>query len=190
LGVSALVSGVMRPATAAQADFWTPAILGVAAINALVGVLFLTRRPVVRLGSLWQLAACLPSMVGYGLTLQLAPAPGEWPWPTHALFAVGVCVTLAAFLTLGRSFGILPALRQTVMRGPYRVVRHPAYSGELLMALACSLAQPTLMATLPWLLLLPGVVWRILAEERLLAEDPAYANYVGQVRWRLVPCVW
>jgi protein-S-isoprenylcysteine O-methyltransferase Ste14 len=106
------------------------------------------------------------------------------------LFAAGALVTIAAFLALGKSFGVLPALRSSVVRGPYRLVRHPAYAGELLMALACFVAGPSLIATLPWLLLLPGVAWRILAEEAVLSADAGYVAYQRQVRWRLMPGVW
>ena len=33
-------------------------------------------------------------------------------------------------------------------------------------------------------------ILRILAEERLLSEDPEYADYMTKVRWRLIPGVF
>jgi protein-S-isoprenylcysteine O-methyltransferase Ste14 len=187
---SAAASALMRMASAAPGEHLLPAVLGIAVINALIAGLFLVRKPVVSLGSLAQLVSCLPTMIGFGLAVRLAPEVGQWPWYSHAMFAAGAAITIAAFLALGSSFAVLPALRAAIDRGPYRIVRHPAYAGELLMALACFAARPSLIAAIPWLLLVPGVVWRILAEETLLAQDRSYAKYLRCVSWRLAPGIW
>jgi protein-S-isoprenylcysteine O-methyltransferase Ste14 len=180
----------MRVVSAPPNERLLPAVAGIAAINALIAVLFLLRRPLIALGSWVQLVSCLPTMIGFGLSLSLAPSLAQWPWPAHVLFACGAALTITAFLSLGGSFGVLPALRAAVTCGPYRIVRHPAYAGELVMAVACFAAGPSLPAILPWLLLLPGVVWRILAEESVLARDEEYSRYQSHVRWRLVPGIW
>ena len=187
---SALIAAMMRVATAPADQWWMPAIAGTAVINGLIGWLFLIRRPVLALGTPWQLASCLPTMLGFALAVRLAPPLSGWPWYAHCLFAAGTLVTVAAFLRLGGSFGVLPALRQVVARGPYAVVRHPAYAGELVMALACFSAGPSLAGAFAWLLLVPGVVWRIRAEEAVLRSDRGYHDYSQQVRWRLVPGLW
>lgn len=186
----AATAAVMRVASASPAERLLPAVLGIAAINALIAVLFVLRRPLVSLGSPLQLASCLPTMIGFGLAVRIAPELSLWPWYAHVLFAVGAVLTLAAFIALGGSFGVLPARRQSVSRGPYQLVRHPAYAGELVMAAACVVAGPTPLALLPWLLLLPGVVWRILAEEAVLGLDEGYRSYRQAVRFRLLPGVW
>ncbi len=187
---SALLAAVMRLASAPVADWWMPPILGMAGINGMIAWLFVVRRPVASVGTLPELVSCLPTMVGFALTLRFAPPLPQWSLFAQGVFAAGTMWTVAAFLSLHRSFGVLPALRQVVTRGPYRVVRHPAYAGELLMAAACFSAGPTFTAASAWLLLLPGVVWRIRAEERVLSGDAAYAGYRGQVPWRLVPLLW
>jgi len=188
--LSALLAAVMRLASAPVSQWHLPAVIGVAAINALIGVLFLIRRPVLAVGTWRELASCLPTIVGFGLAVRLAGPPELWPWQAHLLFGMGVVWTVASFLQLGSSFAVLPALRQIVERGPYRIVRHPAYAGELLMAAACLACAPSWTAGLPWLLLAPGVVWRICAEERVLSGDEAYAAYRQKVRWRLIPLIW
>lgn len=188
--LSALLSAVMRLASTPAEQWHLPAVIGVAAINALIGVLFLIRRPVLAVGTLGELVSCLPTIVGFGLAIRLTPPIAQWPWHAHLLFAIGTAITLTAFLSLGASFAVLPALRKTVDRGPYRIVRHPAYAGELLMAAACLIAGPSAAVVLPWLLLVPGVVWRIHCEERLLSTDPAYAAYGQRIRWRLIPLIW
>ena len=180
----------MRVVSAPPNERLLPAVAGIAAINALIAVLFLLRRPLIALGGWVQLVSCLPTMIGFGLSLRLAPNLAEWPWAAHALFAGGAAITITAFLNLGGSFGVLPALRAAVTSGPYSIVRHPAYAGELVMAAACFAAGPSLIALTPWLLLLPGVAWRILAEESILSRDEEYVRYQSHVRWRLVPGIW
>jgi hypothetical protein len=57
-------------------------------------------------------------------------------WGVTAGLAVqllGLCMCVASFLTLGRSFGFAAADRGLVGRGPYAVVRHPIYASYLLL---------------------------------------------------------
>jgi protein-S-isoprenylcysteine O-methyltransferase Ste14 len=185
-----MIAAMMRLVISPLAEWWTPVVIGVAAINGLIAALFLIRRSVVAVGTFPQLVSCLPTMIGFGLAVRLAPTPLGWPWYAHALFATGVLMTIGAFLSLGTSFGVLPALRAVVVRGPYRLIRHPAYLGELMMALACFVAGPSMWALSAWLLLFPGVMWRILAEERVLSRHDAYGEYRRRVCWRLVPGLW
>ena len=56
----------------------------------------------------------------------------------------GLAWQVAAKVTLGRSFGLLPAARGLVTSGPYRVVRHPIYLGYLITHLAFVAANPTM----------------------------------------------
>jgi len=152
--------------------------------------LFFRRSTQLRGASPAQVALCLPSFVIGGMAFSTAPSAGSWPPAAQVLFAVGTVVTAGALLTLGRSFAILPALRQVVSRGPYRIIRHPAYAGELVMVGACALAG----ATTAHLALLAAaaatMVLRIRAEETVLCRDGTYAAYAAAVVWRLVPGVY
>jgi protein-S-isoprenylcysteine O-methyltransferase Ste14 len=91
---------------------------------------------------------------------------------------------------LGRNFGLVAARRQLVLGGPYRFMRHPMYFGYLVTHLAVLGMNPSMSNAgfylLSWVAQLP----RLLAEERVLSEDPAYADYMRTVRWRLVPGIW
>ena len=74
--------------------------------------------------------------------------------------------------------------------GPYAVVRHPVYSGGILIAggVAVALSPWALVATAAL-----SVFWALKAslEERLLLERyPAYAAYCERTRYRLVPYVY
>lgn len=75
--------------------------------------------------------------------------------------------------------------------GPYAAVRHPMYSGALLMFAGTPLALGSFWGLIPAALLTAGLVWRLIDEERYLAEHlPGYAAYLRKVRFRLVPRLW
>ena len=134
--------------------------------------------------------ASLPALVLAGFAFGIAAPLVSWSWLPQALFAGGAMLAVYAILSLGRAFAILPSRRGIVVHGPYRWVRHPAYAGELLMFAACTLSQPTPLATAVLGLALPLVALRIRAEERLLSEDPHYQHYRRHVPHRLFPGLW
>ena len=76
--------------------------------------------------------------------------------------------------------------------GPYRFVRHPTYSGLLLLFLGTGLALGDWLSVAA-LVLLPGVGigYRIMVEERMLLAGLGddYAQYRKRT-WRLVPGLW
>ncbi len=164
--------------------------LVIAALNATVGALLILRGPLLSLGSARAVLASLPGVVIAGVVLKMGPALELWPWSAQALFSAGGTLAIAAFLSLGRSFAILPALRAIVSRGPFRVIRHPAYAGELLMVLACLVAGPAWTTAVVIAFAIPLVILRIHVEERVLMEEPGYVEYSRRVRARLVPLIW
>lgn len=81
---------------------------------------------------------------------------------------------------------------QTVISsGPYRLIRHPMYSGAFLLLLFTPLALGSwvgLPFALPVILV---IVIRLLAEEKFLAANlGGYEAYRQKVRYRLIPFVW
>jgi protein-S-isoprenylcysteine O-methyltransferase Ste14 len=109
---------------------------------------------------------------------------------TAGASAVGLGLVIVGKLALGRSFGIAPANRGVVMRGPYVLVRHPIYAGYLLTHAAFLVAHLT-----PWnvavLIVADGaLVVRALIEERVLSADAQYQSYCRKVGWHLVPGVF
>lgn len=101
-------------------------------------------------------------------------------------------LTAVAICGLGRSFAVLPQARPLVTGGPYGVIRHPMYLGELLVMLACCLARPDWRTATVFAIAVPAIVVRALAEEgRLHAADPqGFQSYCASVRWRLLPGAW
>lgn len=158
-------------------------------INLVVGIVFIIRKPLARQGTTFSIILCLPSLFASGLAYKLSPAPNAWPGYAEIVFVVGAVLAMTSFLYLGRCFAIFPAIRGVVADGPYRVIRHPAYLGELLMVSGCFFAGPKLVG-IALLAVFAGIAIRILAEEKLLLEDTTYGEYVENVAWRLVPGIW
>jgi protein-S-isoprenylcysteine O-methyltransferase Ste14 len=78
-----------------------------------------------------------------------------------------------------------------VSTGPYAYVRHPMYSGALLLLAAMPLALGSWLTVLLIIPFFPVLAWRILDEEDFLRKNlPGYAEYMRRVRYRLVPHVW
>lgn len=116
------------------------------------------------------------------------PHPPQWFDTLGVVLTIsGLCMQLVAKLTLGRSFGLVAANRGICCSGPYKFVRHPIYFGYVLLHVGFFLLNPSL-----WNLAIFGALYsikipRILIEERLLARDPEYRQYMDKVRFRLLP---
>ncbi|MHC4916138.1 MAG: methyltransferase family protein [Planctomycetota bacterium] len=155
-----------------------------------VGLLFLLRAPLRSEPPLPVLLLAGTSLLTSGAAFALSPDPALWPVAAQVLFAAGTALAIPSLCCLGRSFAVLPALRQVVARGPYRLLRHPAYAGECLLLLSCLLAGPGWAPLGALTAAILSVVLRVRLEEALLGSDPAYADYARGVRWRLLPGVW
>jgi protein-S-isoprenylcysteine O-methyltransferase Ste14 len=128
----------------------------------------------------------------YAQVIYLRWAPGDPAWPAGGLLLVtlAACLSLASLLSLGRRFGVFPALRGLVTRGPYRFVRHPMYLAYLIADIGYNL-QEWNFGTL--LLVMAGwasLFYRIRAEERILSRDAQWSAYAASVRCRLLPGIW
>lgn len=176
-GVAAGLSGL--------AAWQHPTVLAclVALHNALLAVMYLRRYPTLRYDRkgliLGLLAAVLPT------ASPLPEAPGLF---LTLLALTGYALILSSLVALGGRFGIAPADRGLVTSGPYRLVRHPMYLGELLLRGALAISAPNLVMALMLTLCLAGIqVVRIGREEQILR---GYEAYTAQTRFRLLPGVW
>ncbi|CAG0983141.1 hypothetical protein GPROT1_02454 [Gammaproteobacteria bacterium] len=122
------------------------------------------------IGPLAQIVAMLLVIAGHALVV--------WATGTNAFFSQVVRIQTE------RGHAV-------VSSGPYRLVRHPAYSGAILVVLGAPIALGS------WWALVPGIVCAVLMTVRAALEDrtlqaelPGYRAYTQSTRYRLLPGVW
>ena len=163
-----------------------------------------SREGATKVGGAGRRMAAWPFLIAASAVLYLAPhlVPAAAIRPGAVAFAIGLVILLTglvlrgwSILTLGTYFTAsvkVSADQPVVSAGPYRVLRHPSYTGLLLAMTGIGLASAN-WASLIGMTVLPlaGNLWRIHAEERALLAtlgDP-YRAYAAQHK-RLVPLVW
>jgi protein-S-isoprenylcysteine O-methyltransferase Ste14 len=127
--------------------------------------------------------------VAMGTVLAFGPPPPGSPDAVVVageVLAVASCAWLLVSVTfLGRCFGVLPEARGLVARGPYGVVRHPVYLGEIGACLGLAIAAPTVGNAVALSAFVVAQSIRIALEERSLrAAFPQYESYALRV-----PCL-
>ncbi len=160
------------------------------ACEALVVVVTVTRRPATGVDRRWSSrTVAVLSAAGPMLSMPLGDAVYDAEAITAVVACAGLCITTASILTLGRSFGFVPANRGIVSSGPYRLVRHPVYFGYLVNHGAFLAASPLAWNIAVLVIADIALVVRCFREEETLSGDPAYVRYRARVRWRLLPYV-
>ena len=75
--------------------------------------------------------------------------------------------------------------------GPYRIVRHPGYTGAIVQSLCGPLLLGSLWALIPGALAALAMLVRTALEDRTLQEElPDYKAFTKEVRYRLLPGIW
>jgi protein-S-isoprenylcysteine O-methyltransferase Ste14 len=116
--------------------------------------------------------------------------PSLIPEAAAALFvSIGLVVVVVGTISLGDSFGVLPANRGVKRRGLYRVVRHPIYLGYLITHIPFIAAHPSSWNLAVLIVGDAALIVRALYEEQTLGRDPQYVRYCQAVKWRIVPGV-
>ena len=158
----------------------------------LLVVTMLIRRPPVRVTTrpLYWLVAFVASYYGF-LTVSVS-VTGRPLAPTALTDGLSMLSVLGdgyARVTLGRNIGFVPAQRRLVTSGPYRLVRHPIYSALFLAEMCVILENFSWVNFALSMIFFALFVIKTLMEERFLGEDPAYAAYMREVRYRWIPGV-
>jgi protein-S-isoprenylcysteine O-methyltransferase Ste14 len=125
--------------------------------------------------------------------LPISGAPAQLHLVGGAFYLLGLSLAITARMQLGRNwldlenFDVRPT--QTIVdRGIYRYVRHPIYTGDLLLVTGLELVLHSwlVLAVVPLALV---IVRQVLAEETLLSRAfPSYARYCAETK-RFIPFV-
>ena len=117
----------------------------------------------------------------------LTPIDGDWPLPpvavafTTALTWLGIALIVWAILVFGRGVtpSPLPSNRARLQtRGPYRWIRHPMYTGVILLMADSAIGRRNWFAAVLWVVLVVFFLAKMRWEERRLIETyPGYDSY-------------
>jgi protein-S-isoprenylcysteine O-methyltransferase Ste14 len=176
---------------AISSDVWLPVRLIEGLATGLLAVLVLFRSAPVaaRWNALTLIAVVISN--GHGFAFDDQPeTSGASEFVARVIMAAAGLWGSASRIYLGRSFAILPAVREIRTRGPYSIVRHPIYLSLIAYDVATVAAHPS-----PWNGCVAAVgitahLARISIEERLLRREPAYLAYSMATRRRLIPFLW
>ena len=127
--------------------------------------------------------------------LDIASESTGWLIAIVLLIAFGAGFRLWAIVTLGRYFRAVVHIQEghrVVRSGPYRVLRHPSYTGLLVATIGVGLLLGNIGSAVVFeVLVVAGVLYRIRVEEKVLvgALGEDYTDYM-RVTKRLIPGVW
>jgi protein-S-isoprenylcysteine O-methyltransferase Ste14 len=123
-----------------------------------------------------------------------------WSHATPAVSLAGDGMIIIGFLIVFLTFQEntftagtieIAAGQLVITSGPYAIVRHPMYTGALVMVTGIPLALGSWFGLIPAALLVPVLVWRLMREEAfLVAHLAGYSDYRDRVGYRLVPMLW
>ncbi len=161
-----------------------PTAFSAAYVSGASAVLLTSARPLARDESL--LANLLAAVGAFGIyVFVLLPAEQEPPagfWGPLSLMALGGALVLLSLMYLRRSFSVTPQARRIRQSGPYAIIRHPMYAGNILSVLGLALLIGTPQSLALWFALAALQIGRAYFEERLLVSAfPDYALYKAKV---------
>ena len=109
---------------------------------------------------------------------------------SNLMVIAGVGLSVYSLLYLRFNFSILPEARELITRGPYRIVRHPIYLGEILSGAGLVLAMPNWIFLLLLVTFIAAQLFRTRIEEAILRKAfPDYDGFARRTRYRLIPGV-
>ena len=109
----------------------------------------------------------------------------------NTLLFLGTAIVFLSYLSLNRSFGIVPADRGIKTEGLYRLVRHPMYLGYIVLDTGYVVLNASSYNVLVFLIIIGTIAWRIRAEEMFFeSTNKEYTAFKKQTRFALLPFVY
>jgi protein-S-isoprenylcysteine O-methyltransferase Ste14 len=125
--------------------------------------------------------------------LRWSPAPAWASLAGDALVLLGFLAVFLIFKENTYTSGTIEVAveQEVIATGPYALVRHPMYSGALVLLLGVGPALGSWWGLLTIVPMTGVIVLRLIDEERFLKEHLAgYTEYLGKVKYRLAPLLW
>ena len=211
--VQLVVVGLLLFLPAGTFDYWQAWVLVVLAISTWVSGVFLLRADPATLqgrtrggptaetrmvqkvviGGLWLSLATMLVVSALDHRFGWSAVPTAISLVGDVLVAVGLAVPVLVVIQNSYAAATVRvgADQKVASTGLYGLVRHPMYTGNVIMMVGIPLALGSywgLVFVVPGLIVL---AWRIRDEEKLLREKlGGYREYTQTVRHRLVPCIW
>ncbi len=128
------------------------------------------------------------------LRLRIVPDEPLYGWVSLLITVAGMVFTLWARFFLGRNWSATATVKENhelIRSGPYRIVRHPIYSGLALAFLGTAIGFGELRGFIGLPILIFGWKYKANVEERLMTEQfgEQYRRYRREVKG-MVPFVW
>jgi protein-S-isoprenylcysteine O-methyltransferase Ste14 len=125
-----------------------------------------------------RVAAVIATVLPFTIPLPAQRSGTGLQLAADVLLAVGAGWTLWSLAFLGRNVSIIAQARAVAQHGPYRWVRHPLYTGELISSLGLALTSASAIGFALWLVFCGLQIYRAAQEEQvLLGALPEYRDY-------------
>ena len=126
----------------------------------------------------------------------------QWSYMPFWVLILGVLLTVPGFslglwaMLSNPYFELTVRLQEdrnqrVITSGPYKLIRHPGYAGEIIMLLATPLMLGSFWGYVPTIGVILLLIVRTALEDRTLREElPGYEEYANKTRYRLFPYIW
>ena len=145
------------------------------------------------MGSAWLSLAAMFTVSGLDHRLGWSSVPTAICLVGNVLVAVGLSVMMQVVIQNSHAAATVrvEAGQKLISSGLYGLVRHPMYTGNVIMMVGIPLALGSYWGLVFVISGVTVVAFRIRDEEKLLqGELDGYRDYTQKVRYRLVPCMW
>jgi len=116
-------------------------------------------------------------------------------WLGVIFIITGIILRICSVVTLGKYFTVTVQVnsnQKVIQTGPYKYIRHPAYSGSILSLIGIALALRSIIGIIGTLIIIAVIYgYRIKIEEKILENNfkASYKEYKQHTK-RIIPFIW